>query len=78
MLQTNEQLVYSLKCGNIECMRKLDESSYLVLYKATFFSDVGHIVIFDPLGSETILCEVVKWDSAVKLFEQTFNNLWGK
>lgn len=77
MLQTNDQLVALMKSGSVERMSKLGENCYLVLWRDTF-NDMWQISMFDPVGSESAILELVRWDSAVELFEQTFNNLWGK
>ena len=77
MLQTNEQLVALLKPGSVERMSKLSENCYLVLWRDTV-NDMWQISMFDLVGNESAILELVRWDSAVKLFEQTFNNLLGK
>lgn len=78
MLQTNEQLVALMKSGSVERMSKLSENCYLVLWRDTTLNDMWQISLFDPVGSESAILELVRWDSAVELFEQTFNNLRGK
>lgn len=60
MPQTNEQFITLLKSGSVERLSKLSESCYLILWRDNTLADMWQISLFDPLGTESAILELVR------------------